>query len=1390
MKKFKTTLWTIMVAVAILTGLSSCADEVVLPQSFEHLEEQAERMNEELNALKELVHAIEANQFVVKIDSFIEPDDPSRSGYIVHFAGRDPIILYNGENGETGETPVISVAANDEGYFWTVNGRPLLAPGTQDPIRVTGFTPLIRINPDTGGWEASYGEKDGRGEYIFVSLDYSATGDSFFSGIDNSHEEYIVLILAGGETIKIPKYVEPKPIEEIILSEQFPAPLAGATPVISFSAGTYSGTVQWTPAHGLFLADTFYNADLTLNAATGYYFPKNIRVIYRMDGDVAGDPANAAGSADETENKQWKGVIAFPAAEHTGKPVTSPVDLTAFLPSPVKGSNPLIAFSDGVNGIGGTVVWQQRRTDDDAPAETPETPDEAPDEADEWVDMPLPGLFSEDEYRALVTLKPLDGYVFGDNVFARHEYARDDDVKSPQGVRFDLDEERTQATGAILFQTVTVVQEIAISGLHNLTRYIPAPVAGNTPVPSFPGTNYVGHVTWQALDDATWKEGDVFMQGVRYVATVILTPAPGYYFSDTAVFRYGLEELSSIDFSAEDRHRATGLIEFPTGALAGTLINEILLTSALPAPTKGATMLNTFTSTYCTGSVTWTPATTATTFQPETVYGAAITLTPVIGCRFPAAGESVRVTHDQANGGVAVSFIVNAQGTCTGTLVFAATESGTPVDDRDLTGKLSRPTLFADTSLAVTNFVFPQYAIASVEWTATRDDSGSGTPATYPYDKPSGPEFQFFMAYRASLRLGAAKGYSFPQGINFIHRGDAGSVVAVRDRTATGDSITVDVNFTRLQPTTFATGEASIIRAIRSAMEAKIEERNNWDVENDKDNQPFQLEHLKIELPPGRVDESVTLSEPNSQLGTQGLVLNHLVRLPFDYMPSHNSPGILEIDGGGRTITLVGDNPAKVPLITLYNLSVAGVDESWMYWFPDDSLTLILRNITLKGRSPNYAPLIQVGRGANLILGEGATITGNVNNGSDNNRSHGGGVLARGTVILDGGVIRDNEADLGGGVYLEPLAGSDALGAAYGNAQLIVNKGAIRNNRTLGYDGSGAGVYVGAAAKGQQVSVGRLTLNGGDIHNNEARMYDAKGGGVYIGSVLKDDGTYIGGELVLTGGAIHSNVAWSSGAGVYMNGATQFYMSGGAIRNNHQTNTFNNSTRLGQGGGGVCVGSIVNAGGVVGSTFTMDGGVIAGNHLLLDGTQVITEEPIKTKGAGVYVDTVSVFTKTGGTIYGLFNETGSGWEEDVTQQNYVGSPIRQVEEEVEDEDEEEEEVVVVAKPGYALQYPADVSKLPGGLKRGYAVYFRYGDPSSPDDVDGRWCDRTVTGPLSTDDAKAPLSSFPSGVWNHMPSSSSETSRTPLDVKRGRGGGRTAPPLVAPAGTGATSLPLP
>jgi len=185
-------------------------------------------------------------------------------------------------------------------------------------------------------------------------------------------------------------------------------------------------------------------------------------------------------------------------------------------------------------------------------------------------------------------------------------------------------------------------------------------------------------------------------------------------------------------------------------------------------------------------------------------------------------------------------------------------------------------------------------------------------------------------------------------------------------------------------------------------------------------------------------------------------------------------------------------------------------------------------NITLQGRAGNTHPLVHVSNNGNLVMNEGAIITGNTNTGSGN---WGGGVYVDGgTFTMNGGTISGNASTYtygGGGVNVR-------------NGTFTMNGGTISGNTAS----SGGGVYVVGGANGN----GTFIMNNGTISGNTASY----GGGVCYGNTF-----------TMNGGTISGNTASSSGGGVSSDGSNvTFTMNGGTISGNTAGS-----------GGGVSIGS-------------------------------------------------------------------------------------------------------------------------------------------------------------------------------------------------------------------------
>jgi LPXTG-motif cell wall-anchored protein len=236
---------------------------------------------------------------------------------------------------------------------------------------------------------------------------------------------------------------------------------------------------------------------------------------------------------------------------------------------------------------------------------------------------------------------------------------------------------------------------------------------------------------------------------------------------------------------------------------------------------------------------------------------------------------------------------------------------------------------------------------------------------------------------------------------------------------------------------------------------------------------------------------------------------------------------------------------------------------------------LTLKNIILDGRSDEGQMGVVSGGdggggslvgvyGGTLTVGEGAVLQNNSVESRGAWYPEGGGAIFanKGTVNVEGGTIRNNEAVLGGGIY-----------GIY-DSVINMSSGTIEGNRAIqgasttlptSYGGNGGGI---CAANGTDVN-----FSGGTISGNSAFE---RGGGISMGTYYASE--WDSPVLTMTGGTISGNTAGSAGGGLFVqagysasgNGGTPTYaiarITAGDITGNSVTATGEGSPEFGGGG--------------------------------------------------------------------------------------------------------------------------------------------------------------------------------------------------------------------------------
>ncbi len=207
--------------------LSSCTDDYndsELRNDIENLEDRVttlekwqKSVNGNIQSLQNLVAALEDKDYVTGVTPLEDG-----TGYVITFLKSGNITIKHGEKGEQGnkgDTPVVSVKQDADGkYYWTINGEWLLDNGNKIPVTgekgdkgdtgsagKTAIAPQMRINAESNEWEISTDNGT-----TWTSTGIKATGekgDSMFSAIDTNNGDYVELTLANGTTkIKLPRY--------------------------------------------------------------------------------------------------------------------------------------------------------------------------------------------------------------------------------------------------------------------------------------------------------------------------------------------------------------------------------------------------------------------------------------------------------------------------------------------------------------------------------------------------------------------------------------------------------------------------------------------------------------------------------------------------------------------------------------------------------------------------------------------------------------------------------------------------------------------------------------------------------------------------------------------------------------------------------------------------------------------------------------------------------------------------------------------------------------------------------------------------------------------------------------------------------------------------------
>ena len=91
-------------------------------QRIQTLEELCGQLNTNIESLKSIITALQANDYITNVVAIVEGG--KEIGYTFYFSKSDPVTIYHGSNGADGSAPKVSIRkAADGEYYWTADGE-------------------------------------------------------------------------------------------------------------------------------------------------------------------------------------------------------------------------------------------------------------------------------------------------------------------------------------------------------------------------------------------------------------------------------------------------------------------------------------------------------------------------------------------------------------------------------------------------------------------------------------------------------------------------------------------------------------------------------------------------------------------------------------------------------------------------------------------------------------------------------------------------------------------------------------------------------------------------------------------------------------------------------------------------------------------------------------------------------------------------------------------------------------------------------------------------------------------------------------------------------------------------------------------------------------------
>lgn len=195
MKKIFTTLF-----IAIAVAACSTYDDTDLRGKVENLEsrvdeldQQIQKINANLDALKTIVGALDGNDYITDVQEVTHPET-GVVGYTIVFANSGAKTIYNGKDSDA---PSINAVLHPQEnvYCWQIDGNWLEVDGK--PLPTSGATPQIKI--DNGVWKISYNGSDW--ETVSVTGDAQSTVVCHFKEVNVDNENNCVTFVSNDGSV-------------------------------------------------------------------------------------------------------------------------------------------------------------------------------------------------------------------------------------------------------------------------------------------------------------------------------------------------------------------------------------------------------------------------------------------------------------------------------------------------------------------------------------------------------------------------------------------------------------------------------------------------------------------------------------------------------------------------------------------------------------------------------------------------------------------------------------------------------------------------------------------------------------------------------------------------------------------------------------------------------------------------------------------------------------------------------------------------------------------------------------------------------------------------------------------------------------------------------------